>query len=134
MREQPVTGSGLPRGPTTATMNGMAMSVVEQLAVGLDMYAAMHTAYRDARYSDVSRSESPLPGGVGVGDVERWTASLDSHLPPDPRDNTSPTWNGPYTSYYAQQPASAGSSQPNGVSEFQQDFRETNANCGSSAP
>ena len=52
----------------------------------------------------------------------------------DPRDNTSPTWNGPYTSYYAQQPASAGSGQPNGVSEFQQDFRVNNANCGSSAP
>jgi len=52
----------------------------------------------------------------------------------DPRDNTSPTWNGPYTSYYAQQDASAGSSQPNGVSEFQQDFRTTYANCSSSAP
>jgi hypothetical protein len=52
----------------------------------------------------------------------------------DPRDNTSPTWNGPYTSYYAQQPASPGSSQPNGVSEFQQDFRTTNANSGACQP
>jgi len=37
-------------------------------------------------------------------------------------------------SFFAQQDASEESSQPNGVSEFQQDFRETNANCGSSAP
>ena len=41
-----------------------------------------------------------------------------------------PTWNGPYTSYYAQQP---GTTKPNGVSDNAQSNRETYAACGGTA-
>ena len=39
-----------------------------------------------------------------------------------------PTWNGPVTSFFAQQPSSSGTG--NFISEFQQTNREANANCG----
>lgn len=39
-----------------------------------------------------------------------------------------PTWNGPVTSFFAQQPSSSGNG--NFISEFQQTNREANANCG----
>lgn len=43
-------------------------------------------------------------------------------------ENGGPTWNGPVTSYFAQQPATGTGG--NVVSEFQQSSREANANCG----
>jgi len=41
-----------------------------------------------------------------------------------------PTWNGPVTSYYAQQP---GTTTPNGVSDNAQSTRKTYAACGGTA-
>ena len=48
----------------------------------------------------------------------------------DPRDNTSPTFNGPVTSYYGNPKLAPGEDSPSVLTDFQELTRESDASCG----